>query len=305
MKINPIQNYSVSQTPNAKVNTFISNYKATDSITFGANNIKQELSPLEEHGLGVAKKLMKMQRSSSLTRKNISQYLNSVSPVPINVEHVSQMPEQIRANIPKVAAHMVPLYNNNIELMGANIYIKDATTSKEAGDLIANTAHEFTHVLQRQADNTYYGIKSHTKDVEQITGLARLSQALYNAAMQEFFGILRFDDEFQAKLRNGIIPNTKEIDKYLSKNGRKQYVADYISKQAESVTQHEKRLSKNLQTDEIVKIVKNWIAKESSNEVEAYNVTIAALKQWGKYDIDTLLQRSVTRSVNEIISKLF
>ena len=77
MKINPIQNYSVSQTPNAKVNTFISNYKATDSITFGANNIKQELSPLEEHGLGVAKKLMKMQRSSSLTRKNISQYLTN------------------------------------------------------------------------------------------------------------------------------------------------------------------------------------------------------------------------------------
>ena len=79
-----------------------------DSVSFGANNIKGELSPLEQHGVSVAKKLMKMQRSGDLNRENISKYLNSISPVPVYVDHIYNLPPQLRANMPNEVPKMFP-----------------------------------------------------------------------------------------------------------------------------------------------------------------------------------------------------
>lgn len=310
MKINPVQSFVISQNSfQTRTSKNAINNSTKDTVTFGAKNVRPELSPLEQHGVGVAKKLMKMQRSNSLTRENISQYLNSISPVPIKVEYVSNIPARIKANIPNVAAHMVPLYDNNLELAAANIYIKDATTSKEAGDLIANTAHEFTHVLQRQVDKSYYGMKAYTNDVGQITSLARLSQSLYNGITKTFLDTLRYDNNFQSQIKKGLIPDTKEIDKYIANKGAQHSISECIDSTVKEVIKSSKELGENidkgLKTEDVIKMVKNWITKEAKNEAEAYNVTISALKQWGKYDIDTMLQRSVMRSINEIISKLF
>lgn len=277
-----------------------------DSVSFGANNIKGELSPLEQHGVSVAKKLMKMQRSGDLNRENISKYLNSISPVPVYVDHISNLPPQIRANMPNAVAHMVPGYNfQNVELAMANIYLKDAGNAKEAGDLIANTAHEFTHVLQRHADKGYYGIKQYTRDSAEITSLARASQQMYNSLINTCARILMYDDEFQAKLRKGRIPDSTEIEKCLMKNGRKDTFAQSVEHTVKELSKRGALPPVKMDVDTIIKIAKGWIAKEAQNETEAYNVTLSALRQWGKYEPDVLLNRSVTRSINQIIANLF
>ena len=252
---------------------------------------------------------MRLQRSNDLNNENISIYLNKISPVPINVMPISELPVQSRIGF-DISAHMLPAYGaDNLELAYANIYLKDAKNAKEAGDLIANTAHEFAHVLQRHGDKTYYGIKNYTNNPEEIATIAQQGQYLYNDLNLQFFNAFKENKEFFKKIRDNNIPTTKEIEKYfqdsnMTKDAQK--IADlYIKMFNDSPAAKYLSIKENYGKECAGKLIKNWIKKEAQNEAEAYKVSIKTLEQWGKFDFSKFADRNIMHSINKAISELF
>lgn len=306
MKINLIQNnYRIfNNTPQIRRNTQIK----PDCVSFGSKEV-ENLTPIQQTAINTGKQLMRLQRSNDLNNENISVYLNKISPVPINVMPISELPVQSRIGF-DISAHMLPAYGaDNLELAYANIYLKDAKNAKEAGDLIANTAHEFAHVLQRHGDKTYYGIKNYTNNPEEIATIAQQGQYLYNDLNLQFFNAFKENKEFFKKIRDNNIPTTKEIEKcFQNSNMTKdaQKIADlYIKMFNDSPAAKYLSIKENYGKECVGKLIKNWIKKEAQNEAEAYKVSIKTLEQWGKFDFSKFADRNIMHSINKAISELF
>lgn len=308
MKINLIQNNynycTFNNTTQIRHNTQIK----PDYVSFGSTEV-ENLTPIQQTAMNAGRQLMRLQRSNDLNNQNISVYLNSISPVPINVMPISELPVQGVRGF-NVSAHMLPAYGaDNLELAYANIYLKDAKNAKEAGDLIANTAHEFAHVLQRHGDKTYYGIKNYTNNPEEIATIAQQSQYLYNDLCLQFSNAFKENKEFFNKLRDNKVPTTKEIEEYFKDSNMikdtKKIADSYIKMFTVSPTARRMSINENYGKECVGKLIKNWIIKEAQNEAEAYRVSVETLKQWGKFDFSKFADRNIMHSINKVISELF
>ena len=289
MKISAVNLYSTNSYNN------VNNIKPTFSAHSAQNN---NISDNMKKGLSVAKKMMKLARIDSLSLPSIHIALNSSSPIPVYVQPIKNLPEMIKQNMSgKILAHMMPKYNYDFQLAEADIFLsEDTSTAKSKGELIANTAHEYTHILQRNNDNNYYGLLEYTKNPNEVTTIARTSQMIMQNALREG-GTQIYSSPMQAAK----VVNARLQNKYSVKDNIKKTSINELIESASSMLSQQLRKDK----DDMKKAIKGWIKQETANEVEAYNVTLKALDDWGKYDAEQkgkiMLNRDLHQYIHDIL----
>ncbi|MBQ9246675.1 hypothetical protein IJ182_10460 [bacterium] len=261
---------------NYGVNNVLNNNRVSFSSKKRPINNNSELSESSKQGLNVAKKMIKLARVDSLTLDNVQQIINEQAPVPVKVDSINNLPSIVSQRIySKVLAHMLPGYNYNFQLAQANIYISDnAKTAKEQGELIANTAHEFTHILQRNNDKNYFGILNYTRNPQEVTQIARTSQTVMQKALGECSSQLFGDSKKTQK-----IIYDRLSGKYNTKDNIKRTSLNEMIDNASLVLSQQLRKDKN----DMKQAITGFIKQETQNEIEAYDVTIKTLDDWGKY----------------------
>ncbi len=302
-KIN-LSNYNICKTnPYRRIDEL-----KTDSVSFRGNSpVENSLSPIEETSLKLAKKLMKLERSDSLNTFAISQVLNEFSPVPITIKPLSEIPSQIQAmSVAKIGAHMLPFYTPDLKLNNVEIYLGNAKNAKEAGKLISDTAHEFTHVLQRQADKSYFGIREYTDEIDEITTLVRISQTIYNELIKKCSNAIITNAAFQRAAKTMTSFSPEFIAKYLEQQNvlrNLNAVTDSMSELILSSPQMSTlRENSKLDTKTIKEVIRKAVVKQAQMEEEAYNTTVAVLKKWGKVDEQNLINKQISRDINHLIA---
>ncbi len=291
MKISSVNLYS---------NNFYNKLVNNTEPAFSAHSEKKtdNISDNMKKGLTVAKKLMKHARTDYLTLPSIHLALNASPLVPIFVRPVKDLPGMINQNMSgKILAHMLPKYNYNFQLAEAEIYLpENVSTAKEKGELIANTAHEYTHVLQRSNDKSYYGILDYTKEPREVIAIARTAQSIMQNTLRNYGSQI-----FGSPIQNSKVINARLQNKYNVKDNLKPTIVDGLIDSASKVLSQQMRKDKN----DIKKAITGWIKQESANEVEAYNVTLKAFDEWGKYDAEQkgkiLINRDLHQYINEIL----
>lgn len=289
MKISSVNLYSTNLYNNAN------NIKPAFSAHSAQNN---NISDNMQKGLSIAKKMMKLARIDSLSLSNIHIVLNSSSPVPVLVQPIKNLPEMIKQNMSgKILAHMMPKYNYDFQLAEANIFLsEDTSTAKSKGELIANTAHEYTHILQRNNDKNYYGLLEYTKNMNEVTTIARTSQIIMQNTLREG-GTQIYSSPMQADK----VVNARLQNKYSVKDNIKKTSINELIESASSMLSQQFRKDK----DDMKRAIKGWIKQETANEVEAYNVTLKALDDWGKYDAQQkgkiMLNRDLHQYIHDIL----
>jgi len=209
------------QTNNKNINNFKyinfhSKYNLEkDTVSFSGKHSKSEpskFSPRVQSALGIQSKLNKLYRSNSLSLESIQDVLNSKSPVPVTVKSMSEVPNLLNAKNCK--AYMQPIYEKDMKLSGAIIYLNpDFSNKREATSLIADCVHEYTHILQRHEDGDYIGIAKYTSNLEE----ARFLGFIAGHTMKDFEKSLlkpistkdEFIDIFEKKMKTQT-PITKE-----------------------------------------------------------------------------------------------
>ncbi len=281
-----------------------------DTVSFSGKINPSKFSANEQAALSIASKLIQLKKADKLNKAEISQVLNMVSPVPISVHDLSEIPPQIARNIaPTTVAHMLPGFNpQDLSLAQAFIYLKDAKTSTDAGNIIANAAHEFTHVLQYNGDKSYYGIKNYTNNPESLTTIARSGQAIYQAIFNATLKALYQNAEFNRRIKGRPEFSINDIERYMDKQGVlknmdtdfKNLCAIALRVESGAILKQDKALD----NVDIVKIIKNWVKQYCEMEKEAYNVTIEVLKRYGKFNPEVLTDRSIARGLHSAIARV-
>ena len=304
MNISPIKIFSTKSFTSRAKNYNLAPLKQ-DTVSFSGKkvNIENETQNVQD-GYKIAKKLMKLQRSNQLNYENIEATLQASAPIPIEIKNISEFPQQLTTVSPFVA-QMLPFYDEKtLQVVNADIYIKTCQNAKEAGDLIANTAHEYTHMLQRVQNKDYYGIANKTKDKNEIINIGRLSQQIYKGYENSIIRRLGENPSFVKQIR-GKGFSEKEIEKLLENVPTLNEYCDNFIENNMAKTQEGSYIIRNskLEKEEIVSLIKNWIKTETGYEKEAYDVTLKSLEAWGKYDTVTKNSREVMRHLNSIWEK--
>lgn len=281
-----------------------------DTVSFSGKINPANLSQNEQKGLTVTKQLIALQKEGKLNLVEISQVFNSSSPVPIGVHSLYQMPPQISKQLPPtVIAHMLPGYRpSDLTLARADIYLREARNASLAGDVIANASHEFVHVLQRHADTSYYGIKNYTDDVQSLTTVSRTAQSIYQRLIIQGEKALGQNAEFNRRLKARPEFSIADISRYLEKQGVFKNIDSDFAQMSQDALQgalgYVLLQDPKLRSANMPELLKKWVKQHCDMEVEAYNVTINALKRYGKVNPDILTARSVTRAIHGALSKI-
>lgn len=275
----------------------INNYKIQNrNISFNGSK-NNGLSPNIQEGIKIGKKLSKSIGTGYNQLSNIEQILNASSPVPIEVLPLSELPEQMRnLNSAKILAHMVPMYDYGINLSYAKIHIPISTkNAKERNQLIATIAHEYTHVLQREQDKNYYGIKNLTNNINDTVIIARNAQRI----MQE--GVGRCYEKLFSNPKN--IQSTLDArlkEKFDTQKALKDInINNEINSCTSALTSGQPQVIKA----KIKRAIISWIKQETANEVEAYTVSENVLRQLGKYDVNYMAKILILKDLYEYLNK--
>ena len=298
MHISPINFLSFQNKKNYQTSKFNNNYMLPyDNVSFSGKKNVQEQPEHVQKSISLGKKIIKFARVNQLSYPTLEKILNENSPVPIHVDDIKN-DTHLAAFSGKPVAHMLPLYNYDFKLTAANIYLGTIPqTSKEETDFIANVAHEYSHVLQRAADEDYYGITKYAKKPEEITAIARASQSILNELTQMCQQKLFTCEKDVKNTINSILTNRFDINKSL--NG-----LDFD----ELITDAAFILYLQLHKDpnDMKNAIKDWIAKEAQNEKEAYTVTLSVLES-SKHDpiikAKRILNKELYSYINEAVKK--
>lgn len=201
---------------NLKYSNFYSKYNLEkDTVSFSGKHKASEpqFSQRVQSALGIKSKLNKLYRSNNLSLETIQEVLNSKSPVPVTVKSMSEVPNLLNAK--NCQAYMQPVYEKDMKLSGAIIYLtpENCSNKREATSLIADCVHEYTHILQRYEDGDYIGIAKYTSNLEE----ARFLGFIAGHTMKDFEKSLlksiskkdEFLDIFEKKMKTQT-PITKE-----------------------------------------------------------------------------------------------
>jgi len=274
-------------------NTIKTLEKDTVSFTSKANEIT--LSENNQKALQVSDKLIQLAKNNNLNFETIEKTLNENSPILINLHNINELSAGIKnMTTSNILAHMLPGYSEELNCVQANIYIKDIPkTEKEMNELIAHIAHEYTHVLQRTQDDTYYGFKNKTKDYQEIILLAREAQKTMQTGLRELSKQFAKSTQSQAdKIKSKRLENPNFIKRQL-----KPVRINALTKEASE------KLSPYsfMETKEIEELIKNWIKQELNNEIEAYVTTIATLEKSGNFNPLNKASALVNIDVNKFL----
>ncbi len=216
---------------NSGRNVFVSKPDC-DTVSFSAkktNSVKNSISfdtQLEKssnvkQAVAAGKKLI---CCGDTSLNGIQSIYNINSPVPISVSDIKDSYIRLPEN---AVAHMLPYYNpEDLTLIYASIYLNP--NEKDTNTLIADSAHEYTHVLQRANDKDYYGYKElFNGSVDNTITAARFSQSIMGNITREYTNKILSDPRMQKARRNGKINfTTPEIQKICDEGRQMNAVID-------------------------------------------------------------------------------
>ena len=203
-----------------------------DTVSFsGKKPVQTTFSPTVEKALSVQSKLNKLYRSNNLSLETIEEVLNKQSPVPIEIIDMKQIPEAF-TNAKNCQAYMQPLYENDLKMKGAKIYIKsDFEDKKTASGVIADVIHEFTHILQRDRDNDYLGLSKFTSNLDEARFLNYIAANTMRDMERTMFNNLNTKTEFldivSKKSKHSIPLDKNDVKPFL---GSKEELTDTLNR---------------------------------------------------------------------------
>ena len=298
MNISPIKLLSFSSSFNSQNKQIRNSYNLPcDTVSFtGKKHIsEEEFSPCAKEGVAIGKKILKLSRSNSLTPETLNGILNENSPVPVQAKDLHELPSEVRNNFGNVIAHMLPGYTPDFQLAVANIYLGAfPKTAKEESNFAANVAHEYTHVQQRAKDENYYGILNYTNDIDEVTTIARLSQAMMNQMCKICQQELYAKEKDLKKVANLISNNKFDIEKSIGKidfNRMIEGASDMLA------------IQMGKKPEDMKNAIKGWILQETENEKEAYTVSANILER-SKCEPNVKASEALSREMYSYINKM-
>ena len=95
----------------------------------------------------------------------IKEYFQNCEDFAINIENINSFKNKLEGFS---YAHYEINQNENDDINSATIYIKFPNDEKEELQVLSAIAHEYTHILQRKNDKTYFGLKNHLDNKDDI-----------------------------------------------------------------------------------------------------------------------------------------
>lgn len=248
-----------------------------------------------ERGVKIGEKILNLSKNNLLNYETLNNVLNENSPVPICIQDIRNIPNIAKSDFGKPIAHMLPGYTPDLKLAAANIYLGSLPkTPQEVSDFAANVAHEYTHVLQRAQDKTYYGIPNCTKNIKEITIIARSAKSIMDE-MGIFCQQQLFHSENDIKtVLNSILNNDFSLEKRLGRTNFNKII---------DTTAFVLAFQFNKNPEDIKTALKNFIIQESQNETDAYSVTQKVLEK-SKHDPIIKAKRILSKEIYSYINKM-
>lgn len=293
-------NQQIKHNYNFKINKLNS-----DTVSFSGtkkkNAVKKKQTSKEiESGVALGKKLIRASKKNALSISNIGIMFNENSPVPIYVDYLFNCPLNLP---PATSAHMLPGYGEDLKLKQANIFINPSTqTEFGKADFVANAAHEYTHVLQRAKDKTYFGLTKYTNDVETIKYIIGTAQNIYNNLSSKLGQNLGYDERYSQSKATGKALDYASAKEIALKNisFEDEIYSNIIFSSIKNQEQHKKAM--NIFTEkEYINIIKKCILQLAEFEKEAYTVTLETLEEIGNYAPETRVIRKAALDCNKMI----
>ena len=292
MYISPIKSFtSIKNYRNFRFNNRYT--KPYRSVSFlGQNDTIQHNYPNNiQNGIEIGKKVLELMKSNSLNVETLSKTLNENSPIPIEI--INYLPKETIGDNEIIANTIVEIDDFNKPVM-AHIFISDPPKTPEKESYYAATvAHEYTHALQGAKNEDCQGILNYTNDPDEIMLIAITAQTTLNDMIESCFQKFPEDKEERKNIRNLILNNKFDIEKYMGKIDFDEILSYNSFWRAGEL---------NKPTDEIMNVVKNWIIRETKKEIEAYIVTLDILER-SNYDPKTKVNWLLNKEIYSFINK--
>lgn len=301
-----INSYSqpITASSTIKSQNHINIQSKTDTVSFCGNHKGNKTNPkltdaqLRNHttvrnGINLGKKLI---LDSDTSLNGIEKIMTRYSPIPVFVEDINN--DAIRASLPaNTLAHMLPGYKNDLTLGQAIIYMNPSIKDeKERSTFIADSAHEYTDVLQRFNDKKYYGLTDIFDNFSDIQNTARAAQNILRELVSLYAGNTARNPMFQKSMQRGKFQYTSaDIEGFCSAgNPIKDTSNKIIDNNIDFLTQFN---NFGIDKETLNKAVKMWIKQEALHEAEAYTVTLETLKKCTTYDKETYIKRNLHQGI--------
>lgn len=297
MKINAIEFKSFNYNKGNERNNTYSYTKPIgfDSVSFsGVKKEEKELTP-KETGIKIGEAMIQLAKQNRLNKKNISELMNKHAPKEIDVLDINEH-NNLPQSMGKIVAYMQPYYDENFEFLSAELYLGDFENIKnpeKQSDFIANSAHEYTHFIQRDRNKDMNGVLKYFNDMDKFqiisgVGFKVLEELLYYQATQ-----ITSNEEKNEKAKEEIKNGNFDFANYaVNINAPMQ-----ILQIGYSIANQ-----KNYDIAKTQKALLEWIYNTARDEEEAYEVTLATYDKCEKVDEDTKTTRFITKEAYKYIA---
>lgn len=295
MRINPVNfyiNYNRKERIDPHQSTYIKQL-LSDSICF--KGIKKDENLPKQAGIKVGREMLRLAQANKLNRENLSSLINANTKHEIEIRDINEIRNAIQTP-GQMIAYMQPYYDNNFNFLSAELYLQDISkieTPEEECDFIANSAHEFTHIIQREKDKNMDGFLKYSNDMKKykiisITGFRWLTSMVDKEARQIFN-----DTEKRKKAEEEIENGKFDFSEYAIETP----FADQISDISGIIA-----VKCNYNPSDIQKMLLEWIYNVARDEEEAYEVTEAIYNEHDSADKNLKMKRVISKEVYKYIA---
>lgn len=265
-----------------------------DSVHFSGTKDKKDITP-KDTGIKIGKEMLKLAQTGELNKKNISLLMNANSEKGIEVFDVKEC-----KNLPKtmtnILAYMQPYYDENCNFLCAELYLQNFETIKtieQQCDYIANNAHEFTHVLQRNKSKDMNGVRKYFNDIEKYQIISCIG---FNI-LDEIFNFQTKEVKKDRNRNEQIIKEINEGNFNFKEHATNIDIGTQLINIGYSIA-----MQKGYDIEKTQKALFEWIYNTARDEEEAYKVTIAVLDECKQPNQETKTKRILAKEVYKYIA---
>ena len=135
----------------------------------------------------------------------IKEYFKNCEDFTINIENIASFKNNLKGFS---YAHYEINQDEQGNINSATIYIKFPDDEKEELQVLSAIAHEYTHILQRKNDKTYFGLKNHLDNNEDIKIIEHFASLAFLDLEQYFINFLINNPNFKTTLNEHLKNNT-------------------------------------------------------------------------------------------------
>lgn len=135
----------------------------------------------------------------------IKEYFKNCEDFVIDIENITSFKNNLKGFS---YAHYEINQDEQGNINSATIYIKFPDDEKEELQVLSAIAHEYTHILQRKNDETYFGLKKHLDNKEDIKIIEHFASLAFLDLEQYFIEYLLKNNDFKTILNKHLSKNT-------------------------------------------------------------------------------------------------